>query len=310
MAVVLLALCDMLCGGAALSPGEVISGLGQGSIYSDIVLGLRLPRMLTAMLAGAALSLSGAQMQAIFRNPLADPHIMGVSSGAGLGAALCIIATHGSAAPVVVSAFAGAIVSSLLILSASSRLRSTYTLLVFGVMLGFIFSAVTSTLEYTANEESLKLFYSWAAGTFTGSGYTGVTICAAALTIGFALSMINAKGLDIILFGDDYAALSGASVRGIRTLCILGSSLMTAAVTAFCGPLGFVGIAAPHIFRAIAGTSVHRNVLPGSLLTGAALSLGADIISQNLPVPLPAGPMLALLGIPVILFIMLGGRKA
>ena len=148
---------------------------------------------------------------------------------------------------VVVAAFLGAFVAAALVVAVSARFRSVTTLLVFGVMLGFIFSALSSVLQYTAGEESLKLFYSWMAGSFSGCRYVEVALMAGALLIGLMLAFVNGKGLDIILFGEEYATLSGASTRRILVLSMLSCCLMTGTVTAFCGPLGFVGIVAPHL---------------------------------------------------------------
>ena len=301
----ILALADLFAGGVALSPAEVLRGLGGSGVEGEIVLGLRLPRILTALIAGASLALGGTQMQAVFRNPLADPHIMGVSGGAGLGAAIASLATAGSALGMAGGAFAGAVLASALILLAGTTLRGANTLLIFGVLLGFIFSALTSVTEYTASEESIKLFYNWAAGTFSANSLTGVAIMAGAFTISLLISIPLAKGLDISLFGEEFAAYAGASSKGIRLLAILSCCLCTGAVTAFCGPLGFAGIIAPHIARGITGTSVHKVVIPSSIFCGAAIALLADIISQLAPTPLPSGSTLALLGIPLIAAIML-----
>jgi iron complex transport system permease protein len=262
------------------------------------------------MIAGGALAASGTQMQAVFRNPLADPHIMGVSGGAGLGAAIATMALGTSAAfftgfTVAVAAFLGAFVAAALVVAVSARFRSVTTLLVFGVMLGFIFSALSSVLQYTAGEESLKLFYSWMAGSFSGCRYVEVALMAGALLIGLVLAFVNGKGLDIILFGEEYATLSGASTRRILVLSMLSCCLMTGTVTAFCGPLGFVGIVAPHLARRIMGSSAHRQVLPCSLATGASLALAADILANLWPIPLPTGSTLALIGIPLILTLLL-----
>jgi iron complex transport system permease protein len=296
--IVLLGL-DLCIGGGSFS-------LATGSILWK----LRVPRALTAVIAGGALAASGAQMQAVFRNPLADPHIMGVSGGAGLGAAIATMALGTSAAfftgfTVAVAAFLGAFVAAALVVAVSARFRSVPTLLVFGVMLGFIFSALSSVLQYTAGEESLKLFYSWMAGSFSGCRYLEILLMAGALVIGLALAFCNGKGLDIILFGEEYATLSGASTRRILVLSMLSCCLMTGTVTAFCGPLGFVGIVAPHIARRLTGSSVHRQVLPCSLATGASLALAADILANLWPIPLPTGSTLALIGIPLILALLL-----
>ena len=296
--IVLLGL-DLCIGGSSFS-------LASGAILWK----LRVPRALTAVIAGGALAASGAQMQAVFRNPLADPHIMGVSGGAGLGAAIATMALGTSAAfftgfTVAVAAFLGAFVAAALVVAVSARFRSATTLLVFGVMLGFIFSALSSVLQYTAGEESLKLFYSWMAGSFSGCRYVEVALMAGALVLGLVLAICNGKGLDIILFGEEYATLSGASTRRILILSMLSCCLMTGTVTAFCGPLGFVGIVAPHLARRITGSSVHRQVLPCSLATGATLTLAADILANLWPIPLPVGSTLALIGIPLILTLLL-----
>ena len=297
-AVLLLAGVDLLCGGGTV-------GFAAGAV----LLKLRLPRVLTALLAGAALSLSGVQMQAIFRNPLSDPHIMGVSAGAGLGAAIAVVATAGAGLwlhgiALSGAAFAGATLVSVLIILLSRRISRPTTLLIAGVMLGFIFSAASSILQYTANEESLKLYYSWAAGSFEGSRYGEIGIIAAAMAAGIILTLRNARGLDIILFGDDFAALSGENVGRIRIRAMAATCLMTGAVTAFCGPIGFVGIIAPHFARRLAGTTVHRRILPAVLLSGSIIALAADILSRIWPIPLPVGSTMAFIGIPFIFIIL------
>lgn len=313
-----LAAADLFTGEIRISPADVLAGLssGQGTPASEIFFGIRLPRMLTALISGAALSLSGVQMQSIFRNPLADPHIMGVSSGAGLGAAIATMAVPASLSPMfsgittAAAAFAGALAAAALIMSASSRLKTPSSLLVFGVMTGFILSATVSVIQYGAGAESLRIFYSWSAGNFTGNTAGDIGIMAAALAIGTLIAVCNAKGLDILLFGDEFAALSGARPQRIRTWTLLGSSLMTGTVTAFCGPLGFVGIVAPHLARRICGTAIHRAVIPMCMVTGGIFGVAADIISQGLGIAVPAGSMMALIGIPFVLLIMLGGRKS
>jgi iron complex transport system permease protein len=295
---------------------DLCIGGGSFSLATGAILWkLRVPRALTAVIAGGALAASGAQMQAVFRNPLADPHIMGVSGGAGLGAAVATMAV-GTAGlsftgfTVALAAFIGAAVAAILVVAVSARFRSSTTLLIFGVMLGFIFSAISSVLQYTAGEENLKLFYSWMAGSFSGSRYPEIILMGAALSAGLLLAFRNAKGLDIILFGDEYATLSGASTRRILLLSILSCCLMTGTVTAFCGPLGFVGIVAPHIARYLTGSSAHRQVLPCSLAAGATLALAADILANLWRVPLPAGSTLALIGIPLILILLLRQQHA
>lgn len=296
--VLLLAGLDLLTGNGFNLP--------QGAIFLD----LRLPRMLTALVAGAAMALSGTQMQAIFRNPLADPHIMGVSGGAGLGAALAALAVTGGTAgwasnlSLVSAAFLGALAAGGVIVTVSARVRSTGTLLLVGVMLGFVLSAVSSVLQYTAGEESLKLFYNWMAGSFSSVRWSGLAWMAAALAAGAAFSLADRKALDLVLFGDEFAAFSGVALRGLRLRTMLGCAIMTGAVTAFCGPVGFVGIAAPHLVRRMSGTSAHRTVIPWGMAAGAGLALAGDILAHAGPTPLPVGSTLALVGIPLILILL------
>lgn len=325
---------------AVLVAAELLQG--PGAADARVMWMLRLPRVVTAVCAGAALALAGAQMQSVLRNPLADPHIMGVSSGAALGAAVATMwaaggskmavpgtmwAGSGGAAgalqgaaqealqgalqsalqgvSVAAAAFVGAALTAVIILTVSRKFRSASTLLIFGVMLGFIVNAITAILQVSSDAESLKIFYSWSAGSFSTSTWPQIAVMAAMLVIGFIIAYRGRKGLDIILFGDEYARMAGAGVEGIRIRALLSGCILTAAVTAFCGPLGFVGIVAPHIARALCGTSAHKSVLPASLLTGCIISLAADLISQLSPTPLPTASTMAIVGIPIILYILI-----
>ena len=278
-----------------------------GHANLDIMLHLRLPRTATAILAGAAMALSGSQMQSIFRNPLADPHIMGISSGASLGAALTTMYAGAALAgvPIAISASIGAAAAAAVILYASKKFSNASVLLIFGVMLGFIVNALVAILQFTSDAESLKMFYSWSAGSFSNTTWAETSIIAGALVLGLIISLRNQKGLDLILFGDEFTKLSGGNPSKIRLSALVSCSLMTGAVTAFCGPLGFVGIIGPHIAKALLGTSSHRSVLPASLLTGGFIGVCADLISRMTPSPMPVASTMALLGIPAILYIML-----
>ena len=278
-----------------------------GPADAEVMRHLRLPRMATALLAGAAMALSGSQMQSIFRNPLADPHIMGISSGAALGAALTTMYAGGTlgGASIALSASVGAAGAAAIILYASGRFRNASILLIFGVMLGFIITAVVSILQFSSDAESLKIFYSWSAGSFSNTTWTETAIIAGTLAAGLAIALYNHKGLDLILFGDEFTELSGGNPSKIRLSALLSCSLMTGAVTAFCGPLGFVGIIGPHIAKALLGTSAHKAVLPASMLAGGLIGVCADLISRMSPAPMPVASTMALLGIPVILYIML-----
>lgn len=287
---------------------------GSASADRQVLWLLRIPRIITAIIAGAALSVAGAQMQSILRNPLADPHIMGVSSGAALGAAAATMWSSGrwqaatealQGISVAAAAFVGAFVTALVILAVSRRFRSASGLLIFGVMLGFIVNAVVAILQVSSDAESLRIFYSWSAGSFSTSTWLQIAVMAAALIIGTGVAYKGRKGLDIILFGDEFARMAGAGTGVIRLRALLSSSILTAAVTAFCGPLGFAGIVAPHIARTLCGTSVHSKIIPASMLTGSVISLTADLISRLSPTPLPTASTMAIVGIPIILYILL-----
>lgn len=318
-----LILADILVGGNILSFSETLNAVfgcfsndtitDRQVVASNIVWSIRGPRVLTAVLTGAILALSGIQMQAVFRNPLADPHIMGVSAGAGTGAAIAAISLPAlsfsgaimTGITMASAAFAGAIISSLIIIYISGKVKGAGVLLIAGVLLGFIFSAITSIIEYSANEETLKLFYSWAAGNFSKAGYSEILLLAVALLVGITLYIVNVRGLDIVLFGDEFAEASGASVNRIRLLAMLGCCIMTGTVTAFCGPIGFLGIVAPHISRAVCKSSVHKNLLIMTMITGASIAVAGDIVAQSFGFVLPVGSTIALIGIPMIAIILL-----
>ena len=296
---------------------DIFRGLGissAGSAENLIILQMvRVPRILTAIIAGGGLAVAGAQMQSILRNPLADPHIMGISSGASLGAAIATLA-GGSAvlsggilkgASVAVSATLGAAAASVIIMAASVKFRRASTLLVFGVMLSFITNAVVTVLQSGSNAENLKIFHSWSAGSFGTTSLKEIIIMSATLLIAFIIAFTNRTGLDIILFGDEFAKLTGARPERIRISALLSCCLITGTVTAFCGPIGFVGIVAPHIARTILKTSSHKMIIPGSLMCGSIIGIIADLISQMTPAPIPVSSTMALAGIPIIIYILI-----
>lgn len=274
---------------------------------------VRLPRMLTAIIAGGGLAVAGAQMQSILRNPLADPHIMGISSGASLGAAIATLAGGGlgmvggylQGVSIAISATIGAAVASIIIMAASTKLRRATTLLVFGVMLSFIVNAIVTILQSGSNAENLKIFHSWSAGSFGTTSLKDVSVMVFTIAAAICLAMNKNKGLDIILFGDEFAKLTGARPERIRLSALLSCCLITGSITAFCGPIGFVGIVAPHIARAIWKTSAHRIILPASFLCGSVIGLAADLFSQITPAPIPISSTMALVGIPIIIYILI-----
>jgi len=275
----------------------------------DIIFMLRLPRIVTALIAGGALAVSGAQMQSVFRNPLADPHIMGISAGAAFGAAIATM-TGCADVSIVTASCIGAASSASAVIAASGRFKNAATLLIFGVMLGFIVNAAVTALQFSTDAESLKIFYSWSAGSFSSSRWKDIIIMAIALASGIIFPLSGHKRLDIILFGDDFAQLAGGNLKVTRFLALTSCCLMTGAITAFCGPIGFIGIVAPHIARFVFRTSAHRIVIPGSLLTGCIIAVSADLISQISPIPVPVSSTMALIGIPVVIYILYRNTSA
>lgn len=291
---------------AVLLAADLSSG---GQPTTDIFTRLRLPRALTAILAGIALALSGAQMQSIFHNPLADPYIMGISSGAALGAAIATLtgANNGMSAGLTTAASAslGALVSAVIILTVSKKFKSATELLIFGIMMSFIVNATIPILQAGAESESLKLYYSWSSGSFSNTTWPQIAIMLTAITVGTTIALFNTKELDIIIFGDDFASMAGADPGRIRMSALISSSIMTGATTAFCGPLGFVGIIAPHIAGYVFSTAAHRIKLPGAMLTGSIICIAADLLSRIGETPIPIASTMAFVGIPVVFYMLL-----
>lgn len=310
-ALAILFVIDISIGSIHLTFNEILKVLlhpDSSSSASALIWQLRLPRTITAIFAGAALALSGAQMQAIFKNPLADPHILGLSAGAGTGVATFTYLAAGSGIGASIgsasAAAIGSAIAGIVILLAASRIRRTSGLLITGVMLGFIFSSLTSIIGFRTDEIGVKMFWSWSAGSFSGNSTSGTVIMGFALILGSLIALYCHKGLNLIIFGDDFAQASGLNTKKTRAISMLGCCILTGSATAFCGPIGFVGIIAPHIARWASGKSAMNEVLPLSILTGAVICLAGDIVSQMWEKPLPVGSTIALLGIPIILWII------
>ena len=308
---------DLLLGSSSLSVRDLFST----EVGRDILLSFRLPKAIVAVICGIALATCGLQMQTLFRNPLADPYILGVSSGAGLGVALYIMGSAlwggaersalavslGSAGAALVGAFA----VTMLILYISNRVKGNLTLLIFGVMIGFIASAIVNLLQYTSNAHSLKAYVLWTMGSFAALDKMQIAVLAVLVVVGLTIAIWNIKNLNAILPGEEYAASIGLNVKGIRNRILISTTLLAGAVTAFCGPIGFLGIAVPHIARFIFKDANHRVLFPASALLGGVLTLLADTLSE-LPGTgsiIPINTMAALLGIPVILVILFRKSK-
>ena len=295
-----------------LSDGLWSRGEGLTDLGKQLFVNLRLPRAITGILAGAALSVSGLMMQTLFRNPLAGPYILGVSSGAGLGVALVTMASTmtglrllamGQVA-VATAAVLGALAVLLLVLAVSRKVKNNVSLLIVGMMIGSIAGALVNLIQNFANPDALKLFIVWTLGSLSSVGWTELTILAVTMLIGAILVLCLVKPLNGLLLGENYARALGVNVERTRTLIVVATCLLAGGITAFCGPIAFVGVAVPHIARGIFRTSNHRITAAASALVGANLLLVCDILCNAFTYPLPISTMSALFGAPIIIWII------
>lgn len=302
-----LALLDICSGSVWISPLRLGTIANSQSPLANILLHLRLPKMITAILAGASLSVAGLMMQTLFRNPLAGPYILGVSSGASLGVALvtmCGVAL-GSNGLISGAAIVGSVLVMLLVMLIAKRIRSNVTLLIVGMMVGNIAGALVNMIQNFANPDSLKLFIVWTLGSLNGVGWNELPTLAVGVLIALVLVLILIKPLNGLLLGEDYARGLGINVERIRWMMVVASCLLAGSVTAFCGPIAFVGVAVPHIARGIFATSNHRLTVPASVLIGANILLVCDILCNVGTYSLPISTVSALFGAPIILWIIL-----
>lgn len=310
----LLFIADILWGSVQIPLKEMFL---QQSVYHGIIFDFRLPKAITAVITGMAISVSGLLMQTLFRNPLAGPYVLGVSSGASLGVAVYILA--GSFLPLVflqsgwglvVSAVFGAVLVLLLVLSVSFKIRDSVTLLIVGMMFGQIASSVVSVLQNISNPDSLKLFVVWTFGDLSAVTWSYMKAMIPIVSIGLLIVFFIQKPLNVLLLGENYARSLGVSVVKIRLLIIIATALLAGGVTAFTGPIAFIGLAVPHMVRLLWKTSDHKVTIPASLLTGANILLICDLLSQSTlnGYVLPINAISSLVGAPVIIWIILRNR--
>jgi iron complex transport system permease protein len=314
---------DIFLGSVNIKVSDVLRALfvDHSSNTGTIIMKFRLPRAITATLVGIALSLSGLQMQTLFRNPMAGPYVMGVSSGASLGVAIVILGLSSKIIPgnlqslgnwvLVVSAWTGAGIVMLLIMVVSSRVRDIMTILILGIMLASGISAVVSIMQYFSNETMLKAYVIWTMGSLGNLSAGQMNVMAVSVVSGTLISVFLIKMLNALLLGETYASSIGLNLKFSRNLIFACTSILAGSVTAFCGPVGFIGIAVPHITRNIFKTSDHIVLVPGTIITGAALMLASDLISQ-LPgkeIILPLNAVTSLIGIPVVIWIILRNKR-
>ncbi|MBE6193545.1 MAG: iron ABC transporter permease [Rikenellaceae bacterium] len=294
----------------------VLTGSTTQSTIRSIVIDIRLVKAIMAILAGAALSLSGLQMQTLFRNPLAGPYILGVSSGASFGVALFLLGApllNLTASPIISAlgtagaAWIGAAAVLVLIIALSRRIKDIMVILILGMMLSSALSAVVEILQYLSNEAALKSFVVWTMGSLGDITLSQLSFIAPIIIIGIALAVLTIKPLNILLLGENYAVTSGVNISKVRRYVFLSTTLLAGTVTAFCGPIGFVGIAAPHLARMFFRSADHRVLIPASAIIGALMMLLGDIIAKMLL--LPINTVTALMGIPVVVYIVTRNRN-
>lgn len=325
-AILLLAALSACMGSVAL-PLDVVLKTLTGStdvdpVMRQIILDFRLPRILTALLAGAALGTAGLLMQTVFRNPLADPFVLGVNSGASLGVAIVLLAlapagislTAGLGASgqllIIFASSAGAAATLFIVLLLSRRV-DIMSVLIIGLMISYTIGAIVSILMFFSMAERLQSFINWSFGDYGNVSWTHMRLFAPAVLCGLVLSSLFIKPLDALLLGEQYARSVGTRVKQSRFLILLAASVLAGSVTGFCGPIGFLGIAAPHLSRYLCRSSSHRILIPASICIGALLSLASDFLARGpgLDVVLPLNAITALVGAPVIIAALIKQRN-
>lgn len=316
--VVVLFAADMMVGSVGISAKDVLAALmgGGDPVTRKIVIDIRLMKAIVAILAGAALSVSGLQMQTLFRNPLAGPYVLGVSSGASLGVALFILGAPmlgigGSAwlstVGVAGAAWIGAAAILAVVAAVSQRIKDIMVILILGMMASSGVSAIVQILQYMSNEEALKSFVIWTMGSLGDVTTSQLALVAPAIIAGLIISVSVIKPLNLLLLGESYARTMGLNIRRTRSLILLSTTLLAGTVTAFCGPIGFIGLAIPHVARILFCDADHRTLLPAAALTGAVSLLICDIISKILV--LPVNTITALLGIPIVIWVVIRNKS-
>lgn len=303
-------LLDLAVGAVAVPLGDVWAALTGGDCpraTAKIILNIRLIKAVVALLAGAALSVSGLQMQTLFRNPLAGPYVLGISSGASLGVALVVLAGVGSSIGIAGAAWLGAAIVLVVIAAVGHRIKDIMVILILGMMFSSGIGAVVQILQYVANDESLKMFVIWTMGSLGDVTFNQLAVLIPSIIAGLLLAVITIKPLNLLLFGEEYAVTMGLNVRRSRGLLFLSTTLLAGTVTAFCGPIGFIGLAMPHVTRMLFRNRDHRVLVPGTVLSGASVLLLCDLVSKLFT--LPSNAITALLGIPIVVWVVLRNKS-
>lgn len=315
---------NVALGSVQIPPGEIIDiligGGTENSAWTKIVRNIRLPRAFTGILAGSALAVGGLQMQTLFRNPLAGPSVLGITAGASLGVAIVMLAAGTITSIfaiqqlsvlgswlIIIAASVGSALVLLLILAISFRVRDNVTLLIIGLMIGNITIALVSIWQYFSNPNQIQDYLIWTFGSLGGVTVQQLWILLGVIVIGTAIAFVLSKSLNGLLLGENYARSMGLSVHRTRVLAIVSTSLLAGGVTAFCGPIGFVGIAVPHLTRSLLNTNDHRVLIPATFLMGSVLMLGCDIIAQvpGSATTLPISAVTSIVGSPVVIWVII-----
>ncbi len=293
--------------------GNVILGKSENEVYSIILLQSRIPKAITAVLVGIALPVAGLIMQTFFRNPLAGPDVLGISSGSSLMVAIVIMGsglfglTNGMPgnAAIITAAVAGSIFILVVVFLVANKMRDAVSLLIFGLMLGTVVSAMVSIFQYTSENQALKNYTLWTLGNISSVTWQQLYILIPLIIIFFGLSFLCSKYLNGLLLGDDYAKTIGIPLRKVRLILIFITAVLTGGITAFCGPIVFVGVSVPHFARIIFKTTGHLILIPACAFTGIALMLLCDIITQAPPnFIIPVNSVTSLMGAPFIIFMI------
>lgn len=321
IAIIIIALfmCNLLYGSVSIPASQVVDILlgksAEKTAWENIILYARLPQAVTALFAGAALAVCGLMLQTLFQNPLAGPSILGISNGADLGVAIVILYSGGIAVAgfsIFIAAFMGAMAVLALIVYFSGKVKSNVLVLIIGMMISYLASSVISILNSYASSENIRFYVLWGMGSFSGVSVEQLPLYCTSISAGLLAAILLIKPLNALLLGDRYAANLGISILRTRISILLCTGLLTALVTAFCGPVSFIGLAVPHVARMVLGTSNQRLLLPATLLSGAAIALLCNLmtlipVGNNL---LPLNAVTPLLGAPVIIYIILNKKNA
>lgn len=299
---------------------DVLTGRGEPGIAKFIILGNRMPMAITAMFGGAALAVTGLMLQTAFRNPLAGPSILGISSGASLGVALVMLAMDGVVAigeseiggyaAVIAAAITGSLLITGILTLISLRVKNTLMLLIVGILTGYLTSSIVTLLSSLAESERVHGYVMWGMGSFSQVSTDQLPWMSIFIIICLGASLLLAKPLNILLLGDNYARNLGVRVDKVKTLLLIVTGVMTAVVTAYCGPVAFIGLAMPHVARMLTRTDNHWVLMPATMLSGSAVALGCNILSV-LPshTVIPLNALTPLVGVPVILYVILSANR-